>query len=121
MSIVTSRAFAVSAIVVIASAGILTLIGAVLAIPLAGLVGYGLAAALDPPRPFFTGLLLGAVTGAAMAVCWSVATPTFSLMGEPHEDMGWQILVAAMVASVVLGAVVTKSLAVLFGPSDREA
>jgi hypothetical protein len=119
MSILRSRAFIVGAIVVVAGAGVLTLLGAVLAIPLAGLVGYFVAAALDPPRPFTIGLLLGGVAAVAMAFAWSAETPTFSLLGEPPDQMGWQIPAIAMLLSVGLGGVVTKSLSVLFGPSQQ--
>ncbi|MGD8684518.1 MAG: hypothetical protein PVG27_11250 [Chloroflexota bacterium] len=117
MSVVTSRAFVVGAIVIIVGAGVLTLLGAVLAIPLAALVGYGVAAALDPPRPFIMGLLLGVITAIFTTLAWFVDTPTFSLMGEPPDQMGWQILAIAMLVSVGLGGVVTKSFAVLFGPA----
>jgi hypothetical protein len=108
-------------IVIIAGAAILTLIDSVLAIPFAGLVGYVVAAALDPPKPFTAGLLLGAITAAAMALAWFVDAPTFSLAGEPPDRMGWQILAIAMLVSIGLGGLVTKSFSALLGPSTRDA
>ena len=120
-TVLTSRAFVVGMIVTTAGAAILTLIDAVLAIPFAGLIGYVVAAALDPPKPFTAGLLLGAITAAAMALAWFVDAPTFSLAGEAPDEMGWQILAIAMLVSIGLGGLVTKSSSVLLGPSKRGA
>ena len=108
-------------IVIIAGTAILALIDAVLAIPFAGLIGYVVAAALDPPKPFTAGLLLGAITAAATALAWFADTPTFSLMGEPPDQMGWQILAVAVLVSIGPGGLVTKSSSVLLGPSKRGA
>jgi hypothetical protein len=121
MKVLASRAFVVGMVVIIAGAGVLTLLDAVLAIPFAGLVGYVVAAALDAPRPFSTGLLLGAIAAAATALAWFADTPTFSLMGEPPDQMGWQILAVAVLVSIGPGGLVTKSSSVLLGPSKRGA
>ena len=62
MTILTASAIVVGVITIIARAAIRTLIGAVLAIPFAGLIGWVLATAFDQPEPFTAGPLPGAIT-----------------------------------------------------------